>query len=121
MYLKFYWRDWIIKMSVFISAFLLLFSAVLIFYLFYVLSIKEMESPFIVLHSSVYFGVDLIGEGWHLFLFPITGFIFFLINWFVADRLWKMSHLYTRLLLITTVFIEIFVFLACVSVLRWNI
>jgi hypothetical protein len=118
---KFYWSDWIIKISIFTSVFFLLLSFILVGYTFSVLNIEKTSSSFAVLHSSVYFGVDGIAEAWQIFFLPIFGFAIFLLNLFIADQFWKISHFYTRVILVSLAFIEIFVFLGCVSLWKWNI
>jgi hypothetical protein len=121
MYLKFAWNDWAVKIPVFISVFLVLLSFILTGYVFIILNAEATESLFAVLHSSIYFGVDRIADPWQTFLIPTAGLVFFVLNLFIADRLWKISYFYTRLVLVSAAFTEFFCFLACVSLLKWNV
>lgn len=121
MNIKSYWPDWLIKSCIFACVFLFFLFFILTGYTFAVLNIEGIESSFVVLHSSIYFGVDRIADAWQLFILPAIGLGFFILNFFIADRLWKISHFYTRLILISTTFIEVFILLGCLSLLKWNI
>ncbi len=121
MFLKFLWLDRPSKVTIFLSAILVLISFILITYILVALHGQKDEISYVVLHSSVYFGIDSIGPLWQLFVLPFFGFSVFLLNLFIADRLWKLSLFYSRLVLMSTAFIEVFVLLGCVSLLKWNV
>jgi len=122
MYLKFAWKNWLIKISILTSIFLFFVSLILTIFTYSVLKTGSgAETISAVLHSTIYFGVDMLTAPQYLFLIPFAGLIFFGLNLFVADRLWKISFFYTNAILFCTVLIEFFVVLASFSLLRWNI
>lgn len=52
-------------------------------YVFLVLAVKIGSEP-LVLHYSVYFGIDLIGEWYQIYFMPVVGTFIFIINIFLA-------------------------------------
>lgn len=121
MHLKFLWLDKPSKVTIFSSAVLVLISFITVTYAFTALHGQKDEISYVVLHSSVYFGADNIGDLWQIFILPFFGFLIFLLNLFISDRLWKISLFYSRLILMSTTFIEAFILLGCASLLKWNI
>ncbi|MCK9379213.1 MAG: hypothetical protein M0P97_03690 [Candidatus Moranbacteria bacterium] len=45
--------------------------------------IEKSSSP-VILHYNVYFGVDLIGDWWQIYIMPAMGLFFALVNLFLA-------------------------------------
>ena len=61
----------------------------------------------IVLKYNIYFGISLIGPWWQVFLWPLTGLIFWLIN-LILVLIWsKKSRLLTLFVSYTTILIQL--------------
>ena len=79
----------------------------LILYLVIYLGIKP-SAELLVLHYSVYFGIDLIGQWYKLYLMPAVGSFLFLVNFSLALFFYKKEKIVSYLLTGATVLIEAF-------------
>ncbi|MFA6534174.1 MAG: hypothetical protein WCT37_03295 [Patescibacteria group bacterium] len=101
--LKLVWlQDKIILVLFFVSLFLNLG-----FYLAIYFSIRPTEAS-LVLHYSVYFGIDLIGPWFQLYLTPLVGSFLGLINLALALIFYQKEKIAAYLLAVTTLLLEIF-------------
>lgn len=53
--------------------------------------IRPSETP-IILHYSVYFGVDLLGIWWQVYVLPLLGLLFVMGHLFLAQRFYKKTE-----------------------------
>lgn len=75
----------------------------------------------LVLHQTIYFGIDLVGP-WHRALFlPLLGIIFLYVNFIIARRIWKKDAALGHLMCHATVFIELLIAVAVFGILMLNI
>ncbi len=68
-----------------------------------------------VLHYNVYFGVDLLGAWWQLFILPGVAFLFVLMNLVLSYRFYTIQHerIAAYLLLLGSAMLLSGVFLGC--------
>ncbi len=62
----------------------------------------------LILHYTVYFGIDLIGQWYKLYLMPIVGSFLFLVNFPLALFFYKKEKVASYLLTSVTFLIELF-------------
>ncbi|HOZ36842.1 MAG TPA: hypothetical protein PLR18_03370 [bacterium] len=102
-------QDKIVKVCLLCS----LFLTAIYFFLLY-RGIQPQVEP-LYLRYSIYFGVDLIGPWWSVFLLPFTGLVIFVINTLLARWLFLKANIISYFLLFTSLAIQFF--LAIISVL----
>jgi hypothetical protein len=75
-----------------------------------------------VLHYNVYFGVDLLGAWWQVFLLPGVSLLFVLANLVLAERLYtvKRERFAAYLLLLGSVLLFLAVLFGCLSLVFIN-
>ncbi|MFA6098503.1 MAG: hypothetical protein WCV50_00295 [Patescibacteria group bacterium] len=83
-------------------------------------NIKPSEQP-IYLHYNIYFGVDLIGNWYQMYILPLVGFIVILINAIITLFIYKKSKILTNLINSLTAILLLFVLLSAFLVVRQNI
>jgi hypothetical protein len=82
--------------------------------------IRPVDLP-IVLHYNVFFGVDLIGDWWQVFLLPGVSDIFFIINTFMAFFFFKQKErIASYLFLLASLFIQFGIVVASASIILMN-
>lgn len=78
------------------------------------------KDEFMVLHKTIYFGIDWFGP-WHEMLFlPGLGLIFIIFNFFISQYIWRKEGSLSHLLAWSTVFLGAFIVLAVYSIARLN-
>ena len=82
---------------------------------FLFLKIKAQSNP-IPLHYNIYFGIDLIGKWYKIFLIPLLGLIIFFINFIVSSIIYSREKILSYYLAIITVFIQIILVLSSVFI-----
>ncbi len=83
-------------------------------------NIHPQEEP-IFLHYNTLFGVDLVGEWWHIVFIPITGLFLFLINSFLGWCLFAKDRLAAYVLVGVAVFCQLFLFIASCLLVFLNV
>lgn len=79
-------------------------SAVLLLSLFIIsLTTFVASQEFVALHYTVFFGIDLVGERWNIFVFPAVGLVILSINTLLAWLCYKPVRFAHHLLLWGTV------------------
>jgi len=91
----------------------------LILYVIMCLGIKPTTEP-VILHYSVYFGIDLIGQRYKVFLVPAVGSFIFLINFSLAVFFYKREKLISYLLSAITFFLMLLLVFAGVLLIWIN-
>ena len=75
----------------------------------------------LVLHYNVYFGVDIQGIWWQLYILPIAGILFFLGHLFFAHRFYqKYDRIAAYLMLFSSGLLNIGIIIASVSIALIN-
>ncbi len=64
------------------------------------------NQPFLPLHYNIYFGVDSFGPWYNVFVLPILGLVFILLNNYFQTLFFKREKFLTLLFAYTTVVIE---------------
>ncbi len=82
-------------------------------------NITPQEGP-IFLHYNIYFGVDLIGEWYRLYLLPGVGIIILLINVYLGYLCYKRHAILAVLVLSLTVFIQAILLISAYLLIRVN-
>lgn len=82
--------------------------------------IEKTPSP-VILHYNVYFGVDLIGDWWQIYLTPAMGLFFASVNLFLAKYFYQQrERIGAYCLMLASLFVEIGVIIAIVSMILIN-
>ena len=86
-----------------------------------IFSLHPSEASFI-LHYNVYFGVDLLGSWWQLYILPMIALFFSLVNMFLARRFYQIKHerVAAYLLLLGSTMVLSGALLGCLSVVYIN-
>jgi hypothetical protein len=75
----------------------------------------------LVLHQTIYFGIDLVGLWYRALFLPLLGTIFLYANFMIARYIWKKDAVLGHLMCNATVFIEALILLAVFGILMLNI
>ncbi|MBU0597856.1 hypothetical protein KKF61_02565 [Patescibacteria group bacterium] len=84
------------------------------------MKVKPQEDP-IFLHYNIYFGVDLIGNWYLIFLMPAIGLACFFINLVFSYIIYKRSKIISYVILGITGYIELIIAIASLLIIRQNI
>jgi hypothetical protein len=75
------------------------------------------QQSVVIIHYNVYFGIDLIGVWWQIFIIPTIGLLFTLINTTLAYFLYEhKERIAAYTLLLTSLFLGLGVLLSCGSI-----
>jgi hypothetical protein len=82
--------------------------------------IEKSDSP-VILHYNVYFGVDLIGDWWQIYIMPGMGLFFAATNLFLAAHFYQQKErIASYCLMLASLIIEVGVFISSVSIALIN-
>jgi hypothetical protein len=81
--------------------------------------IKPSLEP-IYLHYNIYFGIDLIGSWYRIYLIPLSGLLIILVNYFMGVIMYSSKKLLSYVIVIFTVPINMFFALAAVLLIFIN-
>lgn len=68
----------------------------------------EPTTELIYLHYNIYFGIDLIGEWYKVYLIPFSGFLILLVNYLVGAIMYPTKKVFTYLMTGFTIPLQIF-------------
>lgn len=74
----------------------------------------------IILHYNIFFGIDLIGPWFKIYLIPLFGLICFFINFALSAIIYKRSKILSYLLIHASSLIQIFILLAVIFLIFQN-
>lgn len=74
--------------------------------IYLLLKVKPSAEP-IPLHYNIYFGIDLIGQWYKVFINPAVGFIIYFINTIISFIIYKRLKLIAYLLTSLSIFISL--------------
>ena len=77
------------------------------------LYIKPSLDP-IYLHYNIYFGIDLIGEWYKIYIIPLSGLLIILVNYLAGVILYPSNRVLSKLVVLFAVPVNIFLTLASV-------
>ncbi|MDP2812554.1 MAG: hypothetical protein Q8O32_02580 [bacterium] len=81
---------------------------------------KALPSPLAVLHVNIYSGIDVIGNSNWLFGIPAIFFGLSIIDVLLAIYLWTKNRLFSYLLLIAMLLMNLILFLYLFNILDYN-
>lgn len=94
---SYFWRDR--------TTLLLMGSEAILWFSLFILALTTFvaSQEFVALHYTVFFGIDLVGERWNIFVFPAVGLVIISINTLLAWLSYKPVRFASHLLLWGTV------------------
>jgi len=99
--------------------FVISFILNLLLWIFLYWQVQPQVDP-IVLNYNIYFGISLIGPWWHVFLWPLTGLVIWLIN-LILILIWsKKNQLLATFLSWTTILIQLLLIVVGIFVVMLN-
>lgn len=113
-----FWRDLVIRYLTIVSLF---FQAGL--WLLIIIKILPIanEADFLSLHYNIYFGIDLIGNWYRIFIVPSVGLIFFIINMALIVLLYKREKFLSYFLAASNALIGLGLLVALTLIVLLNI
>lgn len=72
------------------------------------------------LHYNIYFGVDLIGSSYKMYIIPLAGFVFIAVNYFLSCLAGGRNILTGRLVIWTTLLLQLVLFVAAYLIIVIN-
>jgi|SaaInlStandDraft_4_1057021.scaffolds.fasta_scaffold128846_1 hypothetical protein len=76
-------------------------------------SIKPSLEP-VYLHYNIYFGIDLIGEWYRIYIIPLTGLIIILVNYLAGAIMYSSKKVLSYLVVIFAIPVNLFLALAAI-------
>ena len=105
--------------AILVTAIFSVLMNVLLYYLLFTKIPRDQET--ITLHYNIFFGIDLIGVWYKVFVIPAIGTVIFFTNFFLAYRLINTDALLRYLLVSFCVVAQLLLLLAGVMVVLFNI
>ena len=102
------------------SSFLLALVLDIIIWIYLFLKIGPQENP-VYLHYNIYFGVDLIGAWYWIYYLPALGLFILLVNFIIAQLLYRRMIIFSYLVQWLTLFLEIILLIAALLIVRQNL
>lgn len=87
---------------------------------FYIGSLVKQSRYSIALHYTVYFGIDLLGESKQILVIALVGLIILITNVILGYRIYNYSKLGGYFLAVTSILVQIFLFLAAYGLVLIN-
>ncbi|NTV40970.1 MAG: hypothetical protein HGA61_01725 [Candidatus Moranbacteria bacterium] len=82
--------------------------------------IRPVDFP-IILHYNVYFGVDVIGDWWQVYLMPLVGLLILLVNSLLGYLFYQQKErIVGHLLMLATFIVQVGISIAVASLLLIN-
>lgn len=81
---------------------------------------KIVPGPLAVLHVNIYSGIDIIGDSKWLFIIPAIFLLVSIIDVWLAIYLWTKNRLFSYLLLMVVLIINLILFLYLFNILDYN-
>ena len=75
----------------------------------------------IYLHYNIYFGIDLIGPWYKIYLIPLSGLIFLIINLIISLLIYKKEKVISYFLMSTVIICQVFLALGAFSIIYINL
>jgi len=105
-----------------VNIFFLLTGIVLNIILWLYLSWKiKPTNELISLHYNIYFGIDLIGEWYRIYILSLSGLIIYFINLVLSFILYKRGRIISYVILTMTLFLQIILLIAAIFIVKQNV
>lgn len=111
---RIFWKDKIVFWGLTVALFLNLILGLLLY-----LKIPDSNLP-LILHYSVYRGVDFLGESSKIYYLPIIFLFFFLINLILADFFYKKEKIVSYILILSLPVVAAFFLMAGINLIIIN-
>ncbi len=72
------------------------------------------------LHYNVYFGIDFVGPWYKVFIMPLAGIFFVVVNFVLADAIYLRDKVTSYFLVGSATFAQALIFLAAYAVIMLN-
>ncbi|MFA5070081.1 MAG: hypothetical protein WC528_02265 [Patescibacteria group bacterium] len=100
----------------------LLFSVLINLATWLLLSLEfKAQSDPVILHYNIYFGIDLIGPWYRVYLMPLFGFICFFINFFLSVIIYAKEKLLSYFLVFISSLMQIILIIATIFIIFQNL
>jgi len=87
----------------------------------YIIANIHPDAGQIFLHYNIVFGVDLVGDWWHMFFLPLGGILIFIVNYFFSFMFYGSDRFLSRLLSFWTIFLHIFLLAGIIFLVGLNV
>ncbi len=112
---RFFFRDKITKTSLFFSLFLNI-----IIWIFLVSQVKSF-SELIPLHYNIYFGIDLLGPWYQVFILPLLGLAILIVNNLLAKIFLAEKRILSYFLVVASSLIQFLLLIASFMIIFVNL
>lgn len=92
----------------------------LLLWIFLIYRIRPQEQP-IFLHYNIYFGIDLIGEWYRIYLIPALGSVIIFINLLISSIIYNKERIIAFFLLSAMTLAQILLIVAALLIVWQNI
>lgn len=75
----------------------------------------------IFLHYNIYFGIDLIGPWYQIFIMPVAVLFILLINMYISYKFFTNNGIFSKIILSITVVIAFFSLIGVLLIVRQNL
>lgn len=82
--------------------------------------VRPTEYP-IYLHYNIYFGIDLIGAWYQIYIIPLSGLAVFLINFMISLIIYNKEKIISYFLMITALLSQLFLILSALFIIYLNL
>jgi uncharacterized membrane protein len=73
------------------------------------------------LHYNIHFGVDTIGQWWHIYLVPAIGLVILLVNFILATFMWSKESVLAYLAATATLVLQIILLVATIFIVSLSL
>ncbi len=109
-----FFQDNLIKINLFLG---ILLNLGLWFWLFWQ---SRSFTDLITLHYNIYFGIDLLGPWYQIFLLPALGSLFLVLNVFLTAIVYKKEKILGYFLMVASSFSQVIFILAAIFIIFVN-
>lgn len=113
-------QERLIKNKFIFICFLLSFFINLLLWAFLFWRIKPQET-LIYLQYNIYFGINLIGPWYKIYLIPLSGLLFFLINLAISIIIHNKEKMVAYFLMLTSVLCQVFLWIGAIFIVYLNL
>lgn len=105
------------KLNIWFWIITLFFNLLIWIYIYF--KIKPQVEP-IFLHYNIYFGIDLIGKWYRIYLFPLSGLLILIINIIFSSFVFKKEKVISNFICLITIAFQIIIFLSVFLIVQQN-
>ncbi len=87
----------------------------------YTVSHISPTSDQLLLHYTIIFGIDLVGEWWKLYMVPLAGAVVLLVNTLISFLVYGADVVFARLIMVVSVVVHIFMLIGLLKMIGLSI